>query len=54
MTFFTATEAIKLVKVEHQLSALKTMALVGCNVMRLNIDQIKITEKILRKNEIQY
>ncbi len=54
MAFFTATEVVKFIEVEYQLSAPKTMTLVCGNVMRLNIDQVKITEKILRKNKIQY
>ena len=36
------------------MNMLAELTTTNSNVMRLNIDQVKITEKILRKNTIQY
>ena len=40
--------------VELVMNMLAELTTTNSNVMRLNIDQVKITEKILRKNTIQY
>lgn len=40
--------------VELVMNMLVELTTTNSNVMRLNIDQVKITEKILRKNTIQY
>ena len=39
---------------ELVMNMLAELTTTNSNVMRLNIDQVKITEKILRKNTIQY
>ena len=39
---------------ELVMNMLAELTTTNSNVMRLNIDQVKITEKILRKYKIQY
>ena len=39
---------------ELVMNMLAELTTTNSNVMRLNIDQVQITEKILRKNTIQY